>query len=217
MAERLPIEELFDAEREARRIHDVLVEAGRARGVDVLLTAVKRSLGDVAELAPHEASMRLVCLARLLGELDGEAVADALIDVLGSEQAEARHEAGEQLQGMAFDRFKEVARSVERALDRLPQGSPALVELPFVLAEVPEPGVAALLARFLRHADADAVAAAIEALVEIGDPAACDALEALCDDERISTIADDEAQMEVRLGELAREAVQLLRQAEEER
>src|SRR4029077_19459608 len=118
----------------------------------------------------EEATLRLVRIASLLGELSGPRVIDALIDVLASEHPEARQAAGDELGQLAFDRFKEVAGGVERALKRLPVGSPALPELPYLLPEWPEPGVIRLLGQFIAHRDADAVAAAIEALVEIGDP-----------------------------------------------
>src|SRR5205085_5458536 len=85
---------------------------------------------------------------------------------------EGRVSAGEALESLAFERFKEVALGIERALGRLSKGSPALTELPFLLAEVGEPGCTKLLGRFLKHEDPEAVAAAIEAMAELGDPAA---------------------------------------------
>src|SRR6185369_12900186 len=108
--------------------------------------------------------------------------------------------------------FKEVAGGVERALKRLPVGSPALPELPYILAEVPEPGVVRLLGQFLAHKDPDAVAAAIEALAEIGDPAAIKLLEPLAHDERTVELAEDgsDATSEASIGELASEAIELL-------
>ena len=57
----------------------------------------------------------------------------------GGESAEARAVAGEELENIAFERFKEVALGIERALARLPKDSPALTELPYLLAEVAEP------------------------------------------------------------------------------
>jgi HEAT repeat protein len=208
---------LFDAEREARRVHDELAALGdEGKGRDELLAAIRTGLTEAVKLEPDEATIRLVCLARLLGELDGADVADLMVEVLDSEHPEARNEAGEQLQGLAFDRFKEVAGAVERALEELGKGSNALVELPYVLVEVPEGGVTTLLGKFLGHEDADAVAAAIEALVEVGDPAAIKPLTSLLDDDRTSILGeegDDEA--EVTIGALAAEAIELLKQVDE--
>jgi hypothetical protein len=211
------LEQLFEAERSSRRLHDELVSAGRGDGLEGLLAEILKAVEAACQSDAPEATVRLVCLARLLGEFEGPAVADALIDVLNAPFAEARHEAGEQLQGLAFDRFKEVALAAERALERFESGSPALVELPYVLVEVPEPGVLQVLAKYLDHEDPDAVAAAIEALVEVGDPGAVKLLEPLVDDERRTTVAEEDApDPDVTVGELAGEAIELLRVPEEE-
>ncbi|MCA9618983.1 MAG: HEAT repeat domain-containing protein, partial [Myxococcales bacterium] len=104
-----------------------------------------------------------------------------------------------------------------RALGRLGVGSNALVELPYLLTEIPEPGVVTLLAKFLAHDDPDGVAAAIEALVEVGDPSAVGALEKLRDDKRKTRLGDEEELEggDVTVGELAEEAIQLLQAMEE--
>jgi HEAT repeat protein len=132
--------------------------------------------------------------------------------VLSSEHPEARRAAGEELEALAFERFKEVAGGVERALKRLPVGSPALPELPYILAEIPEAGVMKLLGQFLGHKDPDAVAAAIETIAELGDPSAIQLLEPLMHDDRTVELADDggETTSEASIGELATEAIELL-------
>ena len=101
----------------------------------------------------------------------------------------------------------------ERALVRLPKGSPALSELPYMLAEVPEPGALKLLGQFLKHADPEAVAAAIEALVEVGDPGAAPMLAHLERDTRqVQMDGEDgvEGDGPVSIGDLATEARHLL-------
>ncbi|MBI4702909.1 MAG: hypothetical protein HY744_17465 [Deltaproteobacteria bacterium] len=207
--------ELFDAERKVRAVHDALARRGRAAMLAPLRAAVAEAGGARAApgLGPEEAELRLVCVARLLGEFDGQDVVDLLIDVLGSDYPEARGEAGEQLRGLALERFEQVARGVERALERLPAGSPALVELPQVLLEIPEPGAALLVRRFVAHRDPDAVGSAIEALAELGDREAVALLEPLCEDGRVARVGDEEL-TEVTVGELAREAIELLREGE---
>jgi HEAT repeat protein len=72
--------------------------------------------------------------------------------------------------------------------------------------------VTKLLGLFLGHEDPDAVAAAIEAIVEIGDPTARPKLERLANDTRTVELAedDDEEPSEVTIGELASEALALL-------
>jgi HEAT repeat protein len=199
---------LYDAERAARDAHDELAQDDPARVLPVLETACRDALALEDE---DEASLRLNCLAELLGELEGPRVVDLLVDILGSEDSEARRAAGEALSGLAFDRFKEVALGVERALQRLPDGNPALAELPYLVAEIPEPGVAKLLARFLAHRDPDAVASAIEALVEVGDPSALVLLEPLAGDPRRVELEDEGGtEGDASIGELVAEARALL-------
>ncbi|HXX68276.1 MAG TPA: hypothetical protein VEK07_13890 [Polyangiaceae bacterium] len=205
---------LFDAERAVRRAHDELVDSE----LDVVLPVLRRATHDALELDKFdedETSLRLVRLAEVLGELQGPSVVDLLIEILGSDEPEARHAAGEALSGLAFDRFKEVALGVERAIDRLPQGSLALAELAYLLAQVAEPGVAKLLGRLLMHPDADVVAAAIEALVERGDSSAIRLLEPLTGDLRRVQLEDEGgAEGEATIGELAAEARALLEKSE---
>jgi HEAT repeat protein len=209
------LNQLFDAERNVRRLHDELAALPVGELLDAVGPALQKALAEPKE---EEASLRLVRLATLLGEHEGPRIVDALVDILSSEHAEARHAAGEELEGLAFERFKEVAGGVERALKRLPVGSPALPELPYILAEVSEPGVVRLLGQFLAHKDPDAVAAAIEAIAEIGDPAAIPMLEPLTHDERTVELAEDggDATSEASLGELATEAIELLQSFEGE-
>jgi HEAT repeat protein len=203
------LNQLFDAERSVRRLHDELAEQPESELLQALLDALPPALQHADE---NEAALRLVRIASLLGELSGPRVVDALIDVMGSEHPEARRAAGEELEELAYDRFKEVASGIERALKRLPVGSPALPELPYLLAEIPEPGAVKLVGQFLSHADADAVAAAIEALVEMGDPAAMKLMQPLVADQRTVELADEggDTMSEVTVGELATEAIEML-------
>jgi HEAT repeat protein len=203
--------ELFDAERSVRRLHDALASLPQPQLLDALGDALIAANKEPNE---DESALRLVRIAALLGEHDGPRVVDALIDILSSEHPEARKAAGDELEELAFERFKDVATGVERALKRLPVGSPALPELPYLLAELPEPGVMKLLGLFLAHKDPEAVAAAIEALVEIGDPSGARLLAPLEGDERTVELADegDDATSEVTLGELAAEALELLQE-----
>jgi HEAT repeat protein len=209
------LNKLFDAERAVRRLHDELASLPPGDLLDPLTQALAAALREPNE---DEASLRLVRIATLLGEHEGPRVIDALVDVLSSEHPEARRAAGEELEALAFERFKEVAGGVERALKRLPVGSPALPELPYILAEVPEPGVVKLLGQFLQHKDPDAVAAAIETLAELGDPSAVKMLEPLMHDDRTVELAEDgsDATSEATIGELANEAIELLQSFEGE-
>jgi HEAT repeat protein len=199
---------LFDAERAARDAHEALVQEDAERLLPAIDKACREAMGLDDE---DEAALRLKTLAAVLGELEGPRVVDLLIDILGHDEGEARQAAGEALSGLAFDRFKDVALGVERAVDRLPSGNPALAELPYLLAEVPEPGVPKLLARFLAHKDADAVASAIEALVEMGDPSALPLLDPLAGDTRVVQLEDEGGtEGDATIGELVSEARGLL-------
>ena len=198
---------LFEAERTARAHHAALRGEGDEKLVPELraATAAALALDDEAE-----ATVRLVRLALLLGDLEGDAVVDLLIDILGGVSPEARIAAGEALEGLAFDRFKEVALGIERALARLPRGNPALSELPFLLAEVGEPGCTKLLGRFLQNEDAEVVASAIEAMAELGDPAAIPMLAKLERDGRQVQLEDEEGGERVSIADLAHEAREIL-------
>jgi HEAT repeat protein len=201
---------LFDSERAVREAHDEMLDSDPAQVMPLLERATREAL-DLDQIDEDESSLRLVRIAALLGEMSGTRAVDLLIDVLGCDEPEARQAAGEALTGLAWDRFKEVALGVERALERLPAGSPALSELPYLLAEIPEPGAMKLVGRFLAHEDPDAVAAGIEALVETGDASALPLLDPLIVDARKVQLEDEGGtQGEATIGELASEARALL-------
>jgi hypothetical protein len=207
--------DLFDAERRVRKLHAELSDASTN---DVLATLEKAMKAAQGESDEDEATMRLERIAMLLGEMEGAKAVDLLIDVLASDLPEARYEAAQQLEGLAYDRFKEVAQGMERALDRLAIGSPALPELPYVLADVSDqPGVTKLLERFLGHQDADAVAAAIEVAVEIGDTGVLDAIEKLAGDMRTVEVADEQDEpTEVTIADLVDDALDILKGGDDE-
>ncbi len=120
------LNKLFDAERTARRLHEDLTATPGDGLLDVLTDAIAAATRENDE---DEAALRLVRIASLLGEHEGPRALDALIDVLASEHPEARQAAGEEIETLAYDRFKEVAQAIERALKRLPVGSSALPKL----------------------------------------------------------------------------------------
>ena len=195
---------LFAAERRTRDLHRELLAAKPSELLNTLRNATKAA----SSLDAPEAALRLTRVAALLQGVEGPEAVDLLIDLLGSEHAEARLASGEALEAVAFDRFKEVALGVERSLDRLPVGHAALAELPYILGEVGEPGCVKLLGRFLKHKDGEAVGAAIEALVEMNDPSAIPMLEPLRADTRRVQLDDEDD--EITLGELATDAIEIL-------
>jgi hypothetical protein len=204
------IERLQRAEGEVRRLEDDLSEAATvARGpaLEAIREAIVEGLG---EGDGAEAAIALVPLAQVLAELEGPEVCDLLIDVLGSDEPEVRFAAGRGLQELAYDRFKEVAEAIERAVRRLPANHHGLRELPFVIGEVAEPGAPRILRGYLQHAEAEVVASAIEALASIGDPAAIPELRKLTRDPRTVQIDDEDGEGQVSIGALAQEAIAMI-------
>ena len=204
------IEKLQRAEEEVRRLQDELIDGAstaRAATIEAHREAVLEGLGHGEG---PEAAAALVPIAEVLGELDGPEVCDLMIDLLGSDEPEVRFTAGRALQDLAFDRFKEVAEATERAIKRLARDNEALRELPYVVAEVGEPGVPKILRGYLAHADADVVAAAIEALAALGDPSAIAELKKLVRDPRTVQLDDSDGETQSSLGVLAQEAIDMI-------
>jgi HEAT repeat protein len=209
--------ELFQTEQRARDLAGEISSGPPDLVLAVLMEAIERArkLDDESKRVAQ-----LDCIAKILGELNGPGAVDALIDILGSEEPEARHGAGIVLEDLAFERFKEVALGIERALVKLPPDHLALSELPYILIEVPEPGVVKLIHRFLEHPNEEVAAAAIEACVELGDPSSVAKLSRLERDTRLVELDDGEADRNadtsVTIGELAKEARLLLQSLERE-
>ncbi len=198
---RAALEEIFAADRALREAEDRLLETDPT---DTLVEAVAEamSMDD-----PEEAEMRLTRLADLCAQVPGMAMIEALMDILDHEEPQVRVNAGEALLDVAYEYYGEVARAVEKRLEQGHRG-PGMAELPFLIAEVGEGGTVKLLRRFLKHPDAEVVAAALEAAVDAHEPELVDALRALVDDERDVTIADFETETEATIGALASEAVE---------
>jgi HEAT repeat protein len=200
------LQAIFEAERSLRRAESELLAGSPKQVSELLARAVEEAK---AESDPHEAELRLSRLADLCAQVPGEPMVEALIAILDEEQPGVRVQAAEALVDVAFDRYAEVARAIERTLER-GQDGPALQELPWVLAEVAEPSAAGLIGRFLEHANEEVVASAIEALARLGDPAAVSALRKLAKDPRVVTVEEGDEEFTSTLGELASEAIDVL-------
>jgi len=205
MTARDELHRIFEADREARDAEEALLTRPPEELSPLLAEAVDEALD---EEDPAESALMLRRLADLCAQVPGPRMVDSLIAVLDHPDPHIRAEAGEALLDVAFERWKEVARGVERALDRDHPGL-SMQELPFVLTEVRDPDPIPLIARFLAHPAPEVVAAAVEAMAAYGDPQAAIHLEPLVDDERVATLEDlDEAP--TRLGELAKAALEEL-------
>ncbi|MCB9593302.1 MAG: HEAT repeat domain-containing protein [Sandaracinaceae bacterium] len=196
---------IFDADRTARDAEEELLGEPSDELAPQLVGAVEEALALDDD---EEAELRLRRLADLCAQVPGPKMADTLLKILDHPEPTIRAEAGEALLDVAFERFKEVARAVERALDRDHQGL-SMQELPFVLTEIRDPDPLPLVARFLSHPDATVVAAGIEAMAAYGDPGAAKYLEPMLEDEREATLEDvDEGPTQI--GELAAAALEEL-------
>lgn len=196
---------LFDAERGLRRAEESLLQNEPKEVSTLLLAAVHeaKALPD-----KDEGRLRLERLADLCAQVPGPEMTDALIAILDSDMPSVRVQASEALADVAFERYAEVARGVERALS-LPLHY-ALQELPWVLIELGEPSARKLIVRFLDSKDGDVVASAVEALAELGDSASIKELKKLVDDQREVDVEGDEGEETVTVGDLAAEAIDAL-------
>lgn len=207
MSLRDELQRIYDADRALRRAEKALLRKKRSEKlVELLEEATEEALRlDDRE----ESSMRLERLADLCAQVPGPEMTDALIAILNDEEPRVRVVAGEALRDVGYERYAEVARGIERALDR-GQSGPAMSELPWVLAEIAEPSALPLIRRFLDHPSPDVIAAAIEALTQLEEPEAAKDLERFIGDERSVTIEDFEEETKTTLGELAEDALRIL-------
>ena len=198
---------IFDADRELRETEAALL---RKKSSGELVALLSNETQDALRLADRrEATMRLERLADLCAQVPGPDMTDALIAILNDEEPRVRVAAGEALRDVGFERYAEVARGIERALGRGESGL-AMSELPWILAEIAEPSAVALIRRFLDHPNAEVIAAAIEAVSQLGEPDAAADLERFIDDDRVVTMEDFEDETKTTLGELAKEALEAL-------
>ena len=201
------LQRIFDADRVLLKAESALL---RKKGSEELITLLEQETEGALQMEDRkEGAMRLERLADLCAQVPGPRMTDALIAILDDGEPRVRVAAGEALRDLGYERYAEVARGIERALDRNAEGI-AMSELPWVLAEIAEPSALPLIRRFLDHPSADVVAAAIEALAQLQDPEALADLERFVGDERIVTIEDFEDETKTTLGELAEDALEML-------
>jgi len=201
------LQRIFDADR---MLHEAESSLLRKKGSDELMSLLERETDVALHMEDrNEATMRLERLADLCAQVPGPRMTDALVAILNDDEPRVRVAAGEALRDLGYERYAEVARGIERALDRGASGV-AMSELPWVLAEIAEPSALPLIRRFLDHPSADVVAAAIESLAQLDDPQAVSDLEPFVNDARIVVMEDFEDETKTTVGELAREALEML-------
>jgi len=201
------LQRIFDADRLLQKAESVLL---RKKGSEELVALLERETESALQMDDRkEGTMRLERLADLCAQVPGPRMTDALIAILNDGEPRVRVAAGEALRDLGYERYAEVARGIERALDRNAAGL-AMSELPWVLVEVAEPRALPLIRRFLDHPSADVVAAAIEALAQLHDPEALTDLQRFLGDTRVVIIEDFEDETKTTLGELAEDALEML-------
>ncbi len=201
------LQSIFDADRALQKAEGELL---RKKGAEELIDLLERETAHALQIEDRkEGTMRLERLADLCAQVPGPRMTDALIAILNDDEPRVRVAAGEALRDLGYERYAEVARGIERVLDRDADG-PAMSELPWVLAEVAEPSALPLIRRFLDHPNSDVVAAAIEALAQLADPEALPDLKRFVGDARVVVIEDFEDETKTTLGELAEDALEML-------
>ena len=201
------LQRIFDADRVLRSAESVLL---RKKSSKELITLLERETENALQMEDrHKGEVRLERLADLCAQGPGPRMTDALIAILNDGEPRVRVAAGEALRDLGYERYAEIARGIERALDRNADGL-AMSELPWVLAELAEPSARPLIRRFLDHPSPDVAAAAIEALAQLGDPDAVPDLERFVGDSRVVLIEDFEDETKTTLGELAEDALEML-------
>ena len=207
------ITSLFAAERSGRKLTEQILSQPHEPLLASLRATFEKALRVEEE---EEQELRLICITRLLRAMSVPGTVDLLIDILDTEIPEVRATAGIAIQEVSTDRMDDVRRAVAEAVERLPEGSYALSELPFLILEMDDAAVLDSLRPFLAHKDPEAVSAAIQALTDYGNPEAIELLQALIDDTRDAELDDDSPESgKLTIGDLACEAIEALREVEE--
>lgn len=205
------LDRVFQADRALREAREDLLATDERDGlVKALGREVDKALG--AKETDERTAMRLVCAADLLGDVGTPEASRLLVKLLSHEEEAVHFAAGDRLKELLYDRYGEVARILEAEIDKNALSDNALGEAAYLLAEVGEPGGAKIIAKLLKHKDADVVGAAIEALASLGDPESVRLIEPLKNDKRKVSAEDEVGDWdEVTVGDIAEDAIRHLR------
>lgn len=200
--------QVFDAARVLRQAEEKFFTTGNEQG---RMESLARSL-EVAwtHTDENESVERLIRIGDMLGTLGGPEGCRLLVRLLDHEDPGVRSSAGEGLIDLGHSRYAEVAKAFEKAIED-GKALNALTEMPYLLAELGEPGGMKLCKQLLKHGEGDVVAAAIEALAALGDVTAIKDIERFKSDKRKVTVEEELETGELTVGELAQEALDHLR------
>lgn len=195
-------------------LRDAFDERPEDEQVGALAEVFDRELAAIGDGDP--VTIPLVRAADMAVPLRGRGAA-LLAGGLAHGNPDVRGLAGETLLGIAEDGLAHIRPAVDHALRA---GRPAAEEMPFILAATEEPDTSKTIEEFLGSADADVVAAAIEALADVGDPSSVPALRALIKDKREVAIEGEDGEegeglRKWTIGELAEEAIEMIEEEEE--
>lgn len=204
------LQAIFDADRALREAQQAFFDDSNGSD-DARVSTLSTSLEQAQTLDDlDERASRLSRIADLLTDLAGEPAAKLLTQLLDDDDPSVRLAAGEGLIDLAYSRYAEIARVFE-ALIEDGRAIVALREVPLLLAQVGEPGGVKLCTKLLKHSDADVVASAIQALVELGDPASAREIDKLKGDTRMVTADDEADDGSYTVGDLVSDALDELR------
>ena len=204
--------EIIELDSKIADLRDAFDERDAAEQVQALAEVLDRELAAVGEEDPVTiALVRATDMAIPLGERGAKLLARGLSHA----NPDVRRLAGESLLGVAEDGLALVRPAIDYALGA---GCPAAEEMPFLLAMTDDADAPKAIAEFLKIDDPDAVAAAIEALADFGDPASVPALRTLTADKRVVAVEGEEegeGLTEWTIGDLAGQAIEMIEEEEE--
>lgn len=204
--------DIIELDSRIAELRDAFDERDEAEQTAALREALDRELAAVGEEDPVSITLvRTTDMAIPLGKRGAELLARGL----SHSNPDVRRLAGESLLGVAEDGFALVRPAIDYALGA---GCPAAEEMPFLLAMTDDADAPKAIAEFLKADDPDAVAAAIEALADFGDPASVPALKTLTSDKRVVAVegeGEGEELKEWTIGDLAGQAIEMIEEEEE--
>jgi HEAT repeat protein len=179
-----PLDRLYDARRRALEAEAAVLDVeDEAELVPMLAAALAEAR---AQSSRTEQSFRMQVIADLAARVRDAGAVRLLVEILDDTDESVRARAALALARVATDRYPELVRAVEDALDEGLEG-PALLELPGLfldLADDEAPPPVDVLVRLVDHEDADVAAEAACALAELGGPGVVELLESFRGDER---------------------------------
>jgi len=199
---RAQLKAVFDADRALRNAESGLLKSNNKE----LRSLLARAVTEAEKLSDASQScMQLERLADLCAQAPGSETLDALVRMLDHDYPSVHIQACEALVDVGCDRPRLFAAAVKRALKRK-RPSPALEQLPWIIAEIGEPDAEQLIKPFLDYQSPAIAGAAVEALISLATPEALAAIEPFKDDGRLIELDDEDCGHEatITIGQLVR-------------